>query len=100
MTVACGLAKSANMLLTFRFLTGCFGSVALPLGGGVVGDVGHPTQRGRFTSILAFGALTGPIAGPIVGGFLSERLGWRWCFWLMAILVTVSSHPSPILPRD
>ena len=35
---------------------------------------------------FAIGPLLGPIIGPVVGGVVSERLGWRWVFWIIAIV--------------
>ena len=39
-------------------------------------------------AIWAMGPLMGPVIGPVAGGFLSQAQGWRWVFWLIAIVVS------------
>lgn len=39
-------------------------------------------------AIFGAGPMMGPVAGPIIGGFLSQAKGWRWVFWLLSILVS------------
>ena len=47
---------------------------------------------------LAKGPLIGPVVGPVAGGFLAHAEGWRWVFWLLAILSgTMSLIALPIL---
>lgn len=43
-------------------------------------------RRGLFIGLYSIGPLLGPIVGPIVGGFLAGAQGWRWVFWLIAII--------------
>jgi MFS family permease len=33
------------------------------------------------------GPLLGPVIGPVAGGFLAEKAGWRWVFWVITIAV-------------
>ncbi len=48
-------------------------------------------SRGFAMSIYTIGPLLGPIVGPVAGGFLASAEGWRWVFWLCAILAGVLS---------
>ncbi|KAI0412499.1 cycloheximide resistance protein [Xylaria grammica] len=84
--VACALAPSLNALIAFRFLAGLFGVAPLTNGGGTVADMVPQKHRGTVLSIYSIGPLLGPIVGPIAGGFLSDAKGWRWNFWLLAIV--------------
>jgi MFS family permease len=43
-------------------------------------------KRGVAMASFAIGPLLGPVVGPVVGGFITTGLGWRWVFWIMAIL--------------
>ena len=36
----------------------------------------------------------GPVIGPVAGGYVSDGLGWRWVFWIIAIAVRLAFHDS------
>ena len=76
-----------------RFLAGIGGSACLTIGSGVISDLFLPEQRGLAISVYGAGMLFGPVLGPILGGFIAQRAGWRWCFWVVfvtsAVCVTV-----------
>ncbi|KAJ8123953.1 hypothetical protein ONZ43_g221 [Nemania bipapillata] len=85
-SVACALAPSLNSLIAFRFLAGLFGVAPITNGGGTVADMIVQKHRGTVLAAYSVGPLLGPIIGPIGGGFLSNAKGWRWNFWLLAII--------------
>lgn len=87
-TIGCALSTNLGMFLVFRFLTGCAGSGPLTIGGGTVSDVIPQDQRGAAMAIFALGPLLGPVIGPVAGGFVAQNLGWRWSFWILAIVVS------------
>jgi multidrug resistance protein len=89
-TVACAVSSSLGMLVAFRFLDGCVGSTPLVLGGGSIADLIPQEKRGGIMAIWAIGPLLGPVVGPIAGGYVAENLGWRWVFWIIAIVVGVN----------
>ncbi|KAH9892193.1 bicyclomycin resistance protein [Xylariomycetidae sp. FL2044] len=84
--VGCALAPSLDALIVFRFLCGTFGSAPLTNGGGTIADMIVQEHRGAAMAVFSIGPLLGPIVGPVAGGFLTEAEGWRWTFWLLAIL--------------
>ncbi|KAI9861624.1 MAG: hypothetical protein M1813_005234 [Trichoglossum hirsutum] len=107
-TVVCALAPSLTVLIVFRFLAGCAGAAPLVLGAGTVADLFAAEVRGKVMSIYTLGVLLGPVIGPIAGGFVADRVGWRWVFWTLAIaggVVSLSAIPilretyPPILLR-
>jgi multidrug resistance protein len=83
--IGCGFANSIAALILLRFFAGFCGSACLALGGGVIADMIAPDQRGKATSIWSIGPLMGPVIGPICGGFMSQRIGWRWIFYVLSI---------------
>ncbi|KAL8791737.1 MAG: hypothetical protein Q9195_005675 [Heterodermia aff. obscurata] len=85
-TVACAVASNLNMLIGFRFLQGTFGSAPLTIGGGSIADMIIQERRGAVMAVWAMGPLMGPVIGPVIGGYLSQAKGWRWVFWLIAIV--------------
>ncbi len=92
-TIACAVSTNLNMLIGFRFLEGIFGSAPLTLGGGSIADMIIQEKRGAMMAIWAMGPLLGPVVGPVAGGFLSQAKGWRWVFWLIAIIVSLGIYP-------
>ncbi|KAJ8061987.1 hypothetical protein OCU04_009770 [Sclerotinia nivalis] len=89
-TLGCGLSTDLTMLIVFRFFAGCAGGPPTALGGASIGDMFLRDQRGIAMAIWGMGPLMGPIVGPIIGGVLAATCGWRWAFWLEAIIAGVS----------
>ncbi|EHA51706.1 hypothetical protein MGG_07595 [Pyricularia oryzae 70-15] len=90
-TAACGLAPGESTLLAFRFLSGFAGVASITIGSGTIADLMPREQRGRAVSIWSVGTILGPMVGPIIGGYVADVLGWRWMFWIMAIVVGLVS---------
>jgi multidrug resistance protein len=94
-TVATALSTSIGMMFAFRLLMGLAGSVPITIGSGSIADMMPIEKRGRAMSAWALGPLLGPCIGPVAGGFLIEAAGWRWVFWLIAILVGNTTQTAP-----
>lgn len=90
MTIACAVSSNLSMLIGFRFLGGTFGSCPLTIGGGSIADMIPQEKRGGVMAVWALGPLLGPVVGPVIGGYLSQAKGWRWVFWLIAIIVSMA----------
>jgi multidrug resistance protein len=82
-------AQSIASLIVMRFLAGTFGASPLTNAGGVIADIFPANQRGLGMSIFAAAPFLGPCIGPVVGGFVSESIGWRWVEGVMAIFTGV-----------
>ncbi|KAK4053478.1 hypothetical protein OIV83_001645 [Microbotryomycetes sp. JL201] len=72
------LAPHISVILIFRFLSGFVGSPALATGGASMGDIFSPDALPAAIGIWSLGAVTGPILGPVIGGFAAQANGWRW----------------------
>ncbi len=96
----CGLAQSMTELIMFRALQGLGGGGLMVGAQAALGDVVAPRQRGRYTGlfIAIFGAAS--VAGPLLGGFITTHLSWRWIFYinlplgLVALGVLAVAFPS------
>lgn len=90
-TVGCARSTGAAMFLVFRFICGACSGSFTACGGGMVADLWPREERGSATAVLSVGPLLGPVIGPIFGGFVTQALGWRWTFYLVLILVRLTS---------
>ncbi|KAI1144958.1 putative MFS multidrug transporter [Nemania diffusa] len=98
--VGCALSRNTPEYLVFRFLSGFAGSAPLTIGGGTIADVLPLERRGLGSALFGLGPLLGPVIGPVVGRFLSAGVGWRWTFWLVAILGGIAAIATLILMRE
>lgn len=78
----CGLSVSLTEIVLFRLGQGVAGAFIMPLSQSVMLDVTRPSQHGTAMMIWAMGIMAGPIAGPILGGYLTENFDWRWVFFV------------------
>jgi len=99
-TIGCAFATNTPSFMIFRFLAGCAGSVPMTCGGGTVADIIPPKDRGKFMALWGLGPLIGPVVGPIAGGFMSQTVGWRWTFRLLAILGGISLVGGLLVLRE
>ncbi|KAF7969427.1 hypothetical protein HWV62_27375 [Athelia sp. TMB] len=84
------LAPNISTLLITRFVSGVFAAAPLTNCTGVLVDIWDPARRGHAVAIFAACVFIGPVCGPIVGGFVaSSHLGWRWVFWIIAMMSSV-----------
>ncbi|KAF8316073.1 MFS general substrate transporter [Clavulina sp. PMI_390] len=83
--IACSQAQTTTQLLIFRFLAGFGGSAPLAVGGGALSDMFKAEERGAANAIYSMMPLTGPALGPIAGGWIAEKVSWRWVFYSTSI---------------
>jgi EmrB/QacA subfamily drug resistance transporter len=78
----CGLAQGMSELIAFRAIQGLGGGGLMVSAQAAIGDVVPPRERGKWTGL--FGAVFGvsSIAGPLIGGFLTTNVSWRWIFYV------------------
>jgi EmrB/QacA subfamily drug resistance transporter len=81
-SVLCGMAGSMTMLVASRALQGIGGGAIMVTAMAVIGEVIPLRERGRYQGALGavFGVTT--VIGPLLGGFFTDHLTWRWAFWI------------------
>jgi EmrB/QacA subfamily drug resistance transporter len=97
-----GVARDMSVLIIGRAIQGlgAGGLIALTLA--IVGDIVSPRERGRYQGL--FGAVFGiaSVLGPLLGGFFTEQLTWRWVFWInvpLGLLALVTIQRTLHLPK-
>jgi len=81
-SMLCGLAQSLPELVFARLLQGACGAAVVPMGQAVMLDINPPERQMRAMSIWSMAITIGPIAGPALGGWLTENYNWRWVFYI------------------
>ena len=99
-TLGCALAPNYPALIVFRLFCGLTAAAPITVVGGTCADM-YSDAEGRGRAMAVFMGVTtfGPTFGPIVSGFASPALGWRWSFWFGLILAGVTVIPMLLVPE-
>lgn len=105
-SLLCAVSNSIGMLIAARAIQGVGGGGAVVLPNICVSDLFSIRTRGMYFGILAMVWAISSAIGPILGGVFTDRVSWRWCFYInlplsgigMAILVFVLKLHNPRTP--
>ncbi|MGH1562082.1 DHA2 family efflux MFS transporter permease subunit [Mumia sp. DW29H23] len=100
-SVLCSLAGGITELVAFRVVQGLGGGMLMPLGMTIMTRAAGPHRIGRVMAVLGIPMLLGPIAGPILGGWLIESFTWHWIFLInLPIGIIALVYAWRVLPKD
>ncbi|MFA7514286.1 MAG: MFS transporter, partial [Mycolicibacterium vanbaalenii] len=99
-SVLCGIASSMEMLVASRALQGVGGGALMVTAAALIGEVIPLRDRGRYQGALGavFGVTT--VVGPLLGGYFTDHLTWRWAFWInvpigiVVLIVALTTIPA------
>lgn len=87
----CGLAWNLPSLVVFRAIQGLGGGAIIPTAQGILFARYPREEHGMAAAMFGLGAITGPLLGPSIGGYLIDLLGWHWIFMVnVPIGITVA----------
>jgi DHA2 family multidrug resistance protein len=98
-SMLCGMAWNLNSAVAFRILQGMFGAALVPLSQTVLLDINPKEKHGQAMAMWGAGIMVGPIAGPVLGGWLTDTFNWRWTFFvnlpvgILAFLIAAAYLP-------
>lgn len=78
----CGLAPNLESLILFRILQGLSGGTMQPMSQAIMLEAFPPEDRGKAMAFWGMCIVVAPILGPVIGGWLTDTLSWRWVFYI------------------
>ncbi|KAF7798836.1 hypothetical protein EIP86_010062 [Pleurotus ostreatoroseus] len=85
-----GFANSIVALVIFRGIAGAGGGGIISVAQIVMSDVVSLRERGKYQGIIGGVVSFGYALGPVIGGLLSQKASWRWCFWVTLPISAIS----------
>ncbi len=79
-SLLCSQSKNLQQLIAFRVLQGIGGGMLTPTGTTLLFRAFPPEERAKASGILTIPTVLAPASGPVIGGFLTDKVGWRWIF--------------------
>jgi EmrB/QacA subfamily drug resistance transporter len=101
-SVLCGLSQTMLQLILFRGLQGLGAGGLMTLAQTTIGDIIPPRERGRYQGLFGGVFAACSVAGPLLGGIITDALSWRWIFYVnlpvgaaaLALIAIGLKHPN------
>lgn len=97
-----GFSQDTNMLIGFRVVQGLGAGGLTALSQIIMADIISPRERGRYMGLFGGIMAVGTVGGPLIGGLLTDSIGWRWNFFVgvpVAIIAIILLQVTLKLPK-
>ena len=101
----CGAAPTFESLVFWRIVQGVGGGGLISTSQAILRETYPVKEQGRAQGIFAMGVIVGPALGPVLGGFITDALSWRWAFYVnipVGILTAIAVYlvlRNPMAPQ-
>jgi MFS transporter, DHA2 family, multidrug resistance protein len=105
-SVLCGAAQSLMQIVIFRLVQGGAGAAMVPSSQAILVETFPPEERQMAMAVWGMGVMVAPIAGPTIGGWITDNWSWRWNFYInlpigiAAFLMTSAFVQDPTLTAE
>lgn len=89
-SIGAGFATGTGDLIFWRVLQGLAGGGMAALSQVIMADILSPRERGRYMGWFGAVMATATVGGPLIGGFITDGIGWRWNFWILAPFTVIT----------
>jgi EmrB/QacA subfamily drug resistance transporter len=86
----CGTSQSMTQLIAFRAVQGLGAGTIMATAFAIIADIFPPAQRARWAGLMSGVYAAASVAGPLIGGYITDNLNWRWVFYVNLPLGTVA----------
>ena len=105
-SVLAGTATTLHQMIFYRVLQGIGGGSLMPCSQAIARETFPPSEQGMAMAIYSMGVVLAPAIGPVVGGWLVDKYGWQWVFYINVpfcvlgmLMVSTFVHDPPYLKR-
>jgi len=78
----CGAAQSLSQMVVFRLIQGAAGAAMIPSSQAIMMETFPPEEQQMAMALWGMGLMVAPIAGPTLGGWITDNWSWRWNFYI------------------
>src|SRR5689334_11511896 len=96
----CGLAWNLPSLVAFRILQGIGGGAIIPTSQAILFARYPRTQHGMAAALFGLGAITGPLLGPTIGGYMIDLASWHWIFLVNVPIAFIVAFAIPRVMQE